>query len=166
VLLTLSPCSTRWAAPLETGRIINPCPGTSIPAGAPSTNLTLTATFTIQPLLPTDGSSNRVQTVIATLQPPPVPQGNPPTYLIGRPSQAEALIVDRAALRSGRLEDGSFHVALPAAGDSPYRIEVSNDLLNWEPMGTNTSQQGTIQYTDPEANTWPWRFYRLVPGTP
>jgi hypothetical protein len=44
-------------------------------------------------------------------------------------------------------------------------LEVSNDLLNWETLGTNDASQGTIQFVDPDATAWPYRFYRVVPDT-
>ena len=87
----------------------------TIPAGS------ATASIKVEPLKSPDLSSNRVQTVVATLQPPAVAQGSTPSYLVGRPQEAEALIVDRLALSSGRLGDGSFHAVLPAPEATPYQ---------------------------------------------
>src|SRR6185295_7994439 len=103
----------------------------TIPAGRLGVRLVITP---IDDNLPED-----IETVRLRLTLPPT---LPPTYEIGRPSRAAAVILDNdCLLRSpGPLVDGSLHVRFPALTGMPFRLESSANLLDWEEVasGINT----------------------------
>jgi hypothetical protein len=39
-------------------------------------------------------------------------------------------------------------------------IETSTDLAGWAPVFTNTTPINVLFYTDPQADSYLWRFYR------
>jgi len=43
-----------------------------------------------------------------------------------------------------------------------HRIEASADLVQWTPLGTVANQARTNLFTDPEAASLQYRFYRAV----
>jgi hypothetical protein len=43
-----------------------------------------------------------------------------------------------------------------------YRIEFSEDLLDWRTLTQVTNAPATSPFTDPDASTRPSRFYRVV----
>lgn len=55
-------------------------------------------------------------------------------------------------------------VQIVASGDNgrSYRLEASTNLLNWEPVVTNTILGGSATFTDSGAGTDTRRFYRIV----
>ncbi len=109
-----------------------------------------------------DKALERRETVILRLQPSPV---DPPRYAIGRPARAGALIVDDCTPRPHpqRLDDGCFHVRLPGDNGVCYRLEVSTDLLRWEPLVTNVVTDDGIHFVDDEMENFGLRFYRVMP---
>jgi hypothetical protein len=121
-----------------------------------------TAVITVSPL--DDQSSNLVETVVLTLQTPPVSGSALPTYAVGRPYKAAAVIVDRnlQGPASHPLQGGLFQLGLPVANGS-WRVDMSTDLINWQPVSTSVVTGGTLQFVDPDAAGAPTRFYRAVP---
>jgi hypothetical protein len=58
---------------------------------------------------------------------------------------------------------GKFQLtAFSAAGQTNFVIQATTDLKNWVPIYTNVGPFGT--YTDPNAGSYPYRFYRTVSG--
>jgi len=57
------------------------------------------------------------------------------------------------------LVGGGVHLNL-SAGPRVIDLEVSNDLINWEPLSTVTNTTGMIDYTDVVPPNSPQRFYR------
>ena len=55
-------------------------------------------------------------------------------------------------------------VQIVASGDNgrSYRLEASTNLVNWEPVVTNTILGGSATFTDSGAGTNTRRFYRIV----
>lgn len=128
----------------------------TIPAGLRN------AIITITPL--TDQSSNFVETVILTVQPPPTSGGSFPTYAIGTPFRATAAIVNQDVPRgrSHSFHGGVFQMGVPVANGS-WRVEVSNDLINWQSLGASSVTGGVLQFVDPDTAGDAHRFYRAVP---
>jgi hypothetical protein len=112
-----------------------------------------------------DRRLERIETVILKLLPPPAEPDTPPEYLVGYPNRAAAIIVDSFWPRpiTAALADRCFHLGADAIDGAWYRIEYSDDLLNWTPVWTSQVVQGTIHFVDPEAQDSPTRFYRAVP---
>jgi hypothetical protein len=46
------------------------------------------------------------------------------------------------------------------APDGKYSIEASTNLVNWEPLGPASNQNGRIEFTDNDAPKFVLRFYR------
>lgn len=88
-----------------------------------------------------------------------------PTYVLGKPAEAGAIIIDNDVPRppTRALSDALFHLCKDATNGFVYRLEYSTNLLNWIPLQTNVVTEGAVQYVDPETTVTPNRFYRVVP---
>jgi len=49
--------------------------------------------------------------------------------------------------------------------DRAYVLEVSSDLVRWQPLSTNIATGGVLRITDAGWRTRPTRFYRAVQPT-
>ncbi|HMJ89364.1 MAG TPA: hypothetical protein VK530_06090, partial [Candidatus Acidoferrum sp.] len=74
---------------------------------------------------------------------------------------SEPLNDPNAGLVSGlkRLGDGAFQIVVEGL-DGTYAIEVSANLVDWTLLQTIVNSTGSIQFSDPDANGSPNRFYR------
>jgi hypothetical protein len=123
------------------------------------------ALVTITPI--NNNSTNRYETVTLALTPPSGSGGLPPAYNVGSPSKAGAVIVEKcympiATPHISSFADGSIHVSLPASNGLNIILESSKDLLNWQPVCTNTVLKGSAQYVAPNAASSAGTFYRIV----
>ncbi|MCI0743901.1 MAG: hypothetical protein L0Y58_00710, partial [Verrucomicrobia subdivision 3 bacterium] len=125
----------------------------AIPAGARG------ARIFVVPL--EDGLVEGIETVVLELT---LPGGDPPSYAIGFPHRAAAIITDNDAPRPRciRLADGMFHVCLPGTNGHCVRIEGSHDLVRWVTICISEVRDGAIHFVDPDADGLPHRFYRAV----
>ena len=118
------------------------------------------ALITIVPI--DDGPPDVNKTVILTLLPDM--QMNPlPSYVLGFPRRAAAIIIDGPCPTTAMLPGGCFHLATPGPDAAWFSIECSTDLVNWTSVCTNQVINGSIDFVDPEAVNNPSRFYRAVP---
>jgi hypothetical protein len=110
-----------------------------------------------------DAFREGIETVVFHLVPSPTAML--PTYIIGRPSEAAAIIIDNDVPRPGtrKLSDALFHLCKDATNGFTYRLECSTNLVDWTVMETNVVTEGAVEFIDPEATTAPARFYRVVP---
>jgi hypothetical protein len=60
----------------------------------------------------------------------------------------------------GTLKSRHFQFTLTGQAGKLHVIEVSSDLQNWQPVGTNLWSSGKFVYTDPVPATNRMRFYR------
>ena len=60
--------------------------------------------------------------------------------------------------------NGVFTLHVTGQPGVPYVIEVSTDLNTWTAVSTNTSVTGTFQFSDLNAGSYPFRFYRARVG--
>jgi hypothetical protein len=63
-----------------------------------------------------------------------------------------------------RIPYGPFRFKFQLPKGTAYAIEASNDVRNWSPISTDTSNGETIEYVDSEAFKFSYRFYRLLSG--
>jgi hypothetical protein len=86
-------------------------------------------------------------------------------YNVGRPDAAAAIIVDNDAPQplTRALSDRSFHLRAEGPEGGCYRIEVSTNLRDWEPVCTTTVLDGALHFVDPDAGQNAMRFYRMLP---
>ena len=142
-----------------------------------SVTISAGAAFGLIPIVPVDnGSNNLVKTVILTL----APATNTPSYTIGFPPCAEALIYYRwlrpipislasAPLPlSSVLADGAFHFNAAGPDGAWFTLQNSPDLVNWTSVSTNQVIQGSVDFVDPNAAGNSSGFYQVVqlPNTP
>lgn len=132
----------------------------TIPAGSRSTRIL------VAPI--DDNVREKIETVIIELLNPPVPlpiPAVPPSYFVGRPGRAAAIIVDNDVPRPPciRLPDGLFNVCVPMDPSHCFRVESTHDLKVWTPLCTVPVNEGMAHYVDSDAATSPQQFYRLVP---
>lgn len=127
-----------------------------IPAGARS------ARVTIVPI--DDQLAEKLESVVICLRPSPS-ASILPTYVVGRPAEAGAVIADddTPPIRCISLSDGVFHLCQPASDGQCYRIECSTDLREWTVLGTFTAIDGALRYVDAEGPAYERRFYRAIP---
>lgn len=110
-----------------------------------------------------DSIPEPIETVIFELQPDPS-LAPIERYRIGWPPAAGAIIADNDHNRpsSMRLQDGVFHLCLPGDNGLRYRLDVSDDLINWLPVCENEVTDGAIHFVDPESPRMGRRFFRAV----
>jgi len=46
-----------------------------------------------------------------------------------------------------------------------YSLQISTDLINWQPFSTNTVLKGSAQFVDPNGTSGSGLYYRIVPVT-
>ena len=60
-----------------------------------------------------------------------------------------------------------LHLIFAGTTTESYDVEASEDMVNWENIGTAThTGAGQFQFSDPAPMNQPCRFYRVVPTTP
>ena len=60
-----------------------------------------------------------------------------------------------------RVSNGQFGFNIGGVAGQVVVIEVSSNLSNWQPLQTNTLENGAWFFTDPSGTNFPQRFYRL-----
>jgi outer membrane protein assembly factor BamB len=55
-----------------------------------------------------------------------------------------------------------FRLNVITDSTATVRIEVSNNLSDWQPMVTFPTASGFVEFIDPSATNFAWRFYRAV----
>jgi ABC-type cobalamin transport system permease subunit len=124
------------------------------------------ALITILPLSDADSAFRHYDTVVLALT---KPDAVPPTYRLGSPNKAAAIILEENVLpildpTVQSLADGTTHVSLPATNGMNFCLEISSDLITWAPVCTNTVLKGSAQFVDPDNSAGGNRFYRIVPA--
>lgn len=134
-----------------------------IPAGKTEVTLTLKAVD--------DSEVEQIETVLLELLPPVTTERLElgwPSYRVGQPSKAVAVILDNDVGRPGcrMLPDGHFHVCLPGKDGVRYVLQMSKDLREWWDRGSTDAAQGVVHFVDPDRQpTEGVRFYRAIPET-
>ena len=64
---------------------------------------------------------------------------------------------------SRRLEDGSFQVRVRGIDGQAFRLDVSQDLVEWSPLTTDSFSGDIFGFVDLQATNSPARFYRVLP---
>ena len=123
------------------------------------------ALVTIIPLDDVDPTPRRFDTVVLSLEPPP--DGAPPSYVVGFPDKAAAIILEDIDLPGPPpcvLPDGCFQAAWPATNGTIYSLQTSTNLADWVSLCTNMVVKGSIHFVDPDACGFTNRFYRATPA--
>ena len=109
-----------------------------------------------------DNLPERVETVVLRLTPPPF---DPPTYEIGRPVRAGAVILDNdhPLVLHERLSDPGLHLRLQAEDGLPFRLESSSDLLTWEEEAADIVVDEGVSFVEDTLGEQVSRFLRVVP---
>jgi hypothetical protein len=105
-----------------------------------------------------DRRVERIETVILRLR-------HAALYNVGRWSAAGAIIVDNDYPTPGPicLPDRTFHARLKGANGQCYRLEISNDLKEWEALDPCVVLDDAIHFLDCEEPHVKARFYRAIP---
>jgi hypothetical protein len=143
----------------ENGVDYEPLSGSAtIPAGERS------VAVIVRPLA--DELDEHIETVVLRLEDSIATE--PPSYRVGFPRRAVALISDHrethalAQARCLRLPDGFLWVCVGAESGNAFRVEGSADLRNWETVAEAWAVDGAVYFVDDEAASLESRFYRLV----
>lgn len=121
------------------------------------------ADIVVRPLQ--DGLPERLESVILQLEPSPL-AGPMPTYQIGMPSRAVAVISDSpirvpVAVNCRTVGDRVLDLCFGADSALPFRIEASRDLRLWETVSDALPVDGAVHVVDEDVPDEPQRFYRL-----
>jgi hypothetical protein len=109
-----------------------------------------------------DRRPERTESVVLRLVERDLP---PLDYLVGRHGRAGAVIIDNDELRpvTGELADRNCHIRLPALAGLCYRLEVSDDLQNWEVhCWLNACDGGDLHFLDTDSPELKRRFFRAI----
>jgi hypothetical protein len=113
-----------------------------------------------------DDLAEGIETVILRLE--DTVATDPPSYRVGFPRRAVALISDHprrpATVQAGclRLPGGLLATCFGAETGAAFRIEGSADLCNWETVSEVLAVDGAVYFVDDEAGSLDRRFYRVV----
>jgi len=126
------------------------------------------ALITVYPL-EGDASYPYYDSAVLSVIAPPALTNSPPTYAIGSPATAAAIILNdnylpipQPLIRS--MVDYTLHISLPATNGMNACLQISTNLVNWLPVCTNTVVKGSAQFVDPNGMTNPGLYYRIVPA--
>lgn len=111
-----------------------------------------------------DRDAEHAESVVVKLIPSPV-LSPLPGYTVGKPARAAVVILDndRPRPHCARLADGLFNLCLPVGATGCFRIEGSDDLVQWDSVGTLEARDGAVDFIDPDGPDHGRRFYRAVP---
>jgi Fn3 associated len=56
----------------------------------------------------------------------------------------------------------NFSVQFVGAAGSNYVLEATTNFTTWVPLSTNTAPSGAFILSDPNAKSFPMRFYRVI----
>lgn len=86
------------------------------------------------------------------------------SYQVGKPSLAAGLILDAGVLEvpTKRIRDW-LHIQLPGEAGAVYRLEVSEDLREWQALTEGTADDSGMHHVEASPEDSPRRFYRLLP---
>jgi hypothetical protein len=102
-----------------------------------------------------------VETIVVCLEPS---TNAPPTYVVGKPPCAAAILLDRqASYPSTSVLPGSlFHVYATGPDGAWFCVQYSTDMINWSPVATNQVVNGCIDFVDPSGTAAGGGFYQAV----
>jgi uncharacterized repeat protein (TIGR03803 family) len=63
-----------------------------------------------------------------------------------------------------RLPDNTVSLLLSGTSNTTCRIDASTDLVNWVTLATLPDTNGSVQFIDTAAPSFPSRFYRAFQG--
>jgi hypothetical protein len=118
--------------------------------------------YALVPVVPIDnGPVGLPKTVILRLT---FDTNTPPTYAVGSPPAAEAIIIYRRIdPLPWLLADRSFHLGGFGPDGAWFCVQSSSDLQNWTSLATNQVVEGAIDFADPGAPNNSSGFYRALP---
>jgi len=58
------------------------------------------------------------------------------------------------------IQFGNFGFTVTGVANQTIVVEASTNLVNWQPIWTNTSSSASVIFTDPQWKNYPRRFYR------
>jgi len=59
------------------------------------------------------------------------------------------------------MSNGQFSFEITGPGGQTVVVDAASDLVNWQPIQTNSLTSGTLQFNDSTCDTSPQRFYRV-----
>lgn len=77
-----------------------------------------------------------------------------PTVMLGAPAP-------QVAAASAGVKPGGFGFTLNGVTNQTIVVEASTNLVNWQPIWTNTLSAASADFVDPQWLSYPRRFYRV-----
>jgi hypothetical protein len=72
------------------------------------------------------------------------------------------LVVPNLVLHALFVSNGALQLEFSGASNREYRLEATTDFLTWQPLATNTANNGLLSFVDPDRSSFSRRFYRVV----
>ena len=69
-------------------------------------------------------------------------------------------------ISSPTLVGGQFNLAVDGQSGPDYAVQASTNLVDWQTVFSTNSPAMPFQWADPNAGTFPMRFYRIIVGPP
>jgi regulation of enolase protein 1 (concanavalin A-like superfamily) len=71
-------------------------------------------------------------------------------------------VVQPARFTSEGFSNGVFRLQFLGAPGSNYVLQASTNFVNWTPLVTNPATTNMLNFIDPNASNFPFRFYRVL----
>jgi uncharacterized delta-60 repeat protein len=71
-----------------------------------------------------------------------------------------------AQIRFTSVSLAPLRLTITAEAGKSYILEASTDLINWQDIAMSTAGSGTLEFTDPNADSFNMRFYRVREASP
>ena len=125
----------------------------------PPTNMSISASgiITWMPTQDQSPSTNTITTVVTNSDPSDLV--NPQ---LTATNSFTVIVIPFVLTGPTRLANGDFQFVFSTGAGVNYTIQYSTNLTDWIPISSFTSPGGWYTVQDPNANTGPWRFYRVL----
>ena len=74
---------------------------------------------------------------------------------------AEFVFTPQISTGTTGVKPGGFGFTLTGVINQTIVVESSTNLVNWQPISTNTLSGASANFVDPQSQNYPHRFYRL-----
>jgi hypothetical protein len=123
-----------------------------------SGSVTADGVFTWRPLV-SDANTTNVVTIQVTDDGAPTMSATQSfSVIVNPPTQPD--------VSSPAWASGQFSLSVNGQSGPDYAVQASTNLADWQSVFTTNSPTMPFEWADPDAGTFPMRFYRIVVGPP
>jgi uncharacterized repeat protein (TIGR03806 family) len=126
----------------------------------PVTNATLH--YTLDGSLPTSASATYTSPITVSNSLTLRANAFAPGYTNSVAANGVFIVLPGVVFTSPSFSNGVFQVSINGPTNQTYVLQASSDLFNWVPINTNVPPQTPFTLIDPNASSYPRRFYRAI----